>query len=72
MIKSIVNSHAVQVVVSEVLAAVSGVRKDRQGATAIEYGLIAAGVAVALIAGMAAFGPALQAFLEDLGSKLTL
>ena len=35
---------------------ISGIRKDDDGATAIEYGLIAAGIAVAIIAAVQALG----------------
>ena len=35
---------------------ISGIRKDEDGATAIEYGLIAAGIAVAIIALVQALG----------------
>jgi pilus assembly protein Flp/PilA len=39
--------------------------KDESGATAIEYGLIAAGIAAAVIAGMAVLGPAITGVLSD-------
>ncbi|MGK2921347.1 MAG: Flp family type IVb pilin [Methyloceanibacter sp.] len=38
--------------------------KDESGATAIEYGLIAAGIAVAVIAGMAVLGPAITGMFQ--------
>lgn len=44
---------------------------DEKGATAIEYGLIAALIAVALIAGAGTLGNALNSTLGTLGSKLT-
>jgi pilus assembly protein Flp/PilA len=45
--------------------------KDESGATAIEYGLIAALIAVAAILGMTAVGEKLQALFEGISEKLT-
>ena len=45
--------------------------KDESGATAIEYGLIAALISVALIAGAGALGTALNNTFSKLGTKLT-
>ncbi|HEX2558853.1 Flp family type IVb pilin [Phenylobacterium sp.] len=39
---------------------------DRSGATAIEYGLIAALIAVACIGGLIAFGDALLAWYQNI------
>ena len=44
--------------------------KDESGATAIEYGLIAAGIAVAVATAMATLGPAIQGVLEDVATTL--
>lgn len=44
--------------------------KDESGATAIEYGLIAALVAVAAIAGMTAVGNQLQALFTQIQQAL--
>jgi pilus assembly protein Flp/PilA len=44
--------------------------KDESGATAIEYGLIAALVSVALIAGAGALGDSLNNTFTALGSKM--
>ena len=44
--------------------------RDEDGATAIEYGLIAAGIAVAIIAAVFAIGDELQAFFEAVQTKL--
>lgn len=44
--------------------------KDEDGATAIEYGLIAAGIAVAISAAVFAFGDDLTTLFEDLGDSL--
>ncbi|MFC3078742.1 Flp family type IVb pilin [Phenylobacterium terrae] len=43
---------------------------DRSGATAIEYGLIAALIAVALLAGLAAFGDGLLAWYQNIADGL--
>lgn len=44
--------------------------KDESGATAIEYGLIAAGIAVAIIAAMGTLGDALKSLMGELAGKL--
>jgi pilus assembly protein Flp/PilA len=44
--------------------------KDESGATAIEYGLIAALVSVAGIAALTAMGSSLRAMFETVSSKL--
>lgn len=44
--------------------------KDESGATAIEYGLIAALVAVVAIAGMTALGSKLSALFTGISNKL--
>ncbi|MDR7944812.1 Flp family type IVb pilin [Achromobacter aegrifaciens] len=43
---------------------------DEDGITALEYGLIAGMVAVALIVAVGAFTGALQSMFSDLGTKL--
>ena len=45
--------------------------KDESGATAIEYGLIAALISVALITGATALGNSLNTTFAGLGTKLT-
>lgn len=45
---------------------------DEEGATAIEYALIAALIAVALITALDAFGTDLAEFFTDLGGKLDI
>jgi pilus assembly protein Flp/PilA len=45
--------------------------RNRSGATAIEYGLIAALLAVALIGALALFEPALAQIFETIGEALT-
>lgn len=44
--------------------------KNESGATAIEYGLIAALIAVVMIAGLTSIGTNLQANFTEIGSKL--
>ena len=44
--------------------------QDRSGATAIEYGLIAAGIAVAIIAAVFALGDDITGFFESVSSEL--
>ena len=44
--------------------------RDKSGATAIEYGLIAAGIAVAIIAAVFALGDEVKGFFEEVSSKL--
>ena len=43
---------------------------DDSGATAIEYGLIAAGIAVVIIAAVNAIGTNLTGVFEDIGTEL--
>ncbi len=45
--------------------------KDESGATAIEYGLIAALISVALITGATTLGGHLDTLFKDLGTKMT-
>jgi pilus assembly protein Flp/PilA len=46
-------------------------RRNESGATAIEYGLIAALIAVALIAGATSLGNALNAKFKSAGTTVT-
>ncbi len=43
---------------------------DESGATAIEYGLIAAGIAVAIIAAVGLLGTSLEGMFTTVGSAL--
>ena len=49
---------------------ISKIAKDESGATAIEYGLIAALVAVAAIVGMTALGESLNTIFGDVSDTL--
>jgi pilus assembly protein Flp/PilA len=46
--------------------------KDESGATAIEYGLIATLIAVALIVGATAVGTSLNTVFNDISTKITV
>ena len=43
---------------------------DEEGATAIEYGLIAAGISLVIATAVFAFGDDLVALFEDMGDSL--
>ena len=45
--------------------------RDQKGVTAIEYGLLAALIAVMIIAGAALAGGALNTLFNDIGTKLS-
>ena len=45
--------------------------RDESGATSIEYGLIAALMAVAIIACLTAFGPQMKAGLSKIGTDMS-
>lgn len=45
-------------------------RRDESGATSIEYGLIAALMAVVVIAVLSAFGPHLKTALQNIGTEM--
>jgi pilus assembly protein Flp/PilA len=55
---------------SKFIAAVKAFAEDENGVTAIEYGLIAALVGVAIIAGATALGGKLSTLFDDIGTKL--
>ena len=45
---------------------------DEKAATAIEYGLIAAGIAVAIIAAVGLLGDTLSNMFNDIGDQMTI
>lgn len=49
---------------------VQKVKDDESGATAIEYGLIAAGIAVAIIAAVGLLGTSLEGMFTTVGAAL--
>lgn len=52
--------------------AIKNFARDEEGVTAIEYGLIAALIAVAIIGGVGAAGDALDTMFTDIAGKLTI
>lgn len=46
--------------------------REEKGATATEYALIIAGIAVVIIGGLAVFGGKLSGFWSGIGTKLNL
>jgi pilus assembly protein Flp/PilA len=44
--------------------------KDESGATAIEYGLIAGGISIVIIAGVNVAGPKIDAIFDKIGAAL--
>lgn len=52
-------------------AFVQSYMKSEDGATAIEYGLIAAGIALAISGAVALFGTDLSALFDEMGEKLS-
>jgi pilus assembly protein Flp/PilA len=53
------------------LALLQHYRKDERGATAIEYGLIAAGIALVISAAVFTFGGELRGLFEGMGDSLS-
>ena len=47
-------------------------RREETGATAVEYGIMVALIAVVLLVGVGAFGNELSTFFNGLGTKLKL
>ena len=45
---------------------------DEKAATAIEYGLIAAGIAIAIIAAVGLLGDSLSNMFNDIGDQMTI
>lgn len=57
--------------ITKILTSTRIMLADRKGATAIEYGLIAAGVALVVVAAMTFLSPQLTATFELLTTALT-
>ena len=55
---------------TKLLALKNAYLNNEEGATAIEYALLAAGIALVIIGGVFAFGEELNAMFEGLGGKL--
>lgn len=56
----------------ETLKVVRLLCSDKRGVTSLEYGLIAALVGSALVAGMGVLGPKLTQIFKDIAAKLVL
>ena len=56
--------------ISNLLFKILNFSHDDSGATAIEYGLIAAGISVVIIGGVALLGGQLQALFANIGQAL--
>ena len=54
----------------KILYLIVKLKNDAAGATAIEYGLIAAGIAVVIIGGVALIGDSLEATFDEIGTAL--
>ena len=54
----------------KLISKIEALRTNEEGATAIEYGLIAAGIAVAISVVVFTFGGDLTTLFEDMGEKL--
>lgn len=52
--------------------ALESYKNDEGGVTAIEYGLIAAGIAMAIITAVAAVGGGLTELFQDIASRLVI
>ena len=50
---------------------IEGFRKDVKGATAIEYGLIAGGISLAIVAAVFAFGGSLKGLFSALATTMS-
>ncbi|GAA3515520.1 hypothetical protein GCM10022234_08220 [Aeromicrobium panaciterrae] len=52
------------------IALTSPTKRDERGATATEYGLLVAFIALAIIVGVTAFGGALNTFFNNLATEV--
>ena len=57
--------------VSKLRAHLVELRKDERGATAIEYGLIVAGIAIVILASVFAVGEELNSLFTDVDTRLS-
>lgn len=56
--------------VNDIIANIQAFAANKDGATAIEYGLIAGGISLAIVAGVFAFGDSLDTLFSDLGTAM--
>lgn len=54
----------------KLLAMIQAYKSNEDGATAIEYGLIAAGISLAIVVAVFAFGDDLEALFNDMSGAL--
>lgn len=54
----------------KLIAKLQAYANDESGATAIEYGLIAGGISLAIVASVFAFGDDLQGVFETIGTAM--
>ncbi len=57
--------------VSKLRALLAGLLKDERGATAIEYGLIVAGIAIVILASVFAVGEELNSLFTEVDTRLS-
>ena len=55
---------------NKIIAKIQTFGTDTDGATAIEYGLIAGGISLAIVAGVFAFGENLETLFDNLGNAM--
>lgn len=56
--------------INKLFAAIQAYKSDKSGATAIEYGLIAGGISLAIVAGVFAFGESLETLFDNLDTAM--
>jgi len=57
--------------ITKILAKIQGYVMSDEGATAIEYGLIAGGISLAIVAAVFAFGDDLQTVFSTIGDAMS-
>jgi pilus assembly protein Flp/PilA len=55
---------------NKIIAKFQAYKSDVEGATAIEYGLIAGGISLAIVAAVFAFGDDLESMFDTIGSAM--
>ncbi len=58
--------------INQITLLAAKLQSDRKGVTALEYGLIAALMGAAVVAGFVTLGPAVTQIFLDIAAKLTL
>lgn len=57
--------------ITKIMALMHAYKKDIKGATAIEYGLIAGGISLAIVAAVFAFGDDLNSLFTTIGQAMS-